>query len=225
MMRGVSERRCAGFTLVETIVTVGLLAVLAAFVVPSVIQKAGAGDPVRVVSDVDAIRTSLETFRSDLGGYPNQLRMLTDRPTTLNHLIDSTTSFTGGQVVIWNGPYLAVTIGTAVGDSTSTGYSASIKNFVSRYDGVNNAAEFYVTPGAGTGGTFNLTNTLFAAVTIVGLTTPQAELVNRIIDGGSDADVIAGPYAGANVTGHFRFDKPNASGVVVAYYLAVPLVK
>ena len=60
-------RRPAGFTLVETIVTVGLLAVLAAFVVPSVIRKADAADPVKVANDLNAISTALQTFTSGKG--------------------------------------------------------------------------------------------------------------------------------------------------------------
>src|SRR5438128_4060466 len=103
-----SSRNRGGFTLIETIVTVGLLAVLAAFVVPTVVQKAGVGDPVKVSSDLGAIRTGLEGFQNDIkGGFPNQLRMLTDIPTTLNHFIDSTTALTIGQVQAWNGPYVA----------------------------------------------------------------------------------------------------------------------
>jgi prepilin-type N-terminal cleavage/methylation domain-containing protein len=215
-----------GFTLIETIVTVGLLAVLAAFVIPTVVQKAGVGDPVKVASDLASIRTGLEGFQSDIkSGFPNQLRQLTDIPTPLNHFIDSTTAFTAGEVQSWNGPYIAATIGTLVTDSLPTGYTAYVKNFITRYDAVDNAAALYVTLGAGTGGTFNASNTLFATLTIVGLTVPQARIVNKFIDGGDDVDVVAGPYLGANVTGRFRYDKPNASGVVVAYYLASPITK
>lgn len=225
MTSGVSRKR-AGFTLIETIVTVGLLAVLAAFVIPTVIQKAGAGDPVKVASDVTAVRTGLETFLSDVkAGYPNQLHALTDVPTTLNHTIDSTTAFTPGQVAAWNGPYLAAAIGTLVSDSLPTGYTAYIKNFVTRYDAQNNAAALYATPGAGTGGVFNANNTIFAALTIVGLTKVQAQLVNKLLDGGDDVDLLAGPFTGANITGRFRYDKPSASGAVVAYYLAAPISK
>lgn len=226
MTPGDSPRRRGGFTLVETIVTVGLLAVLAAFVVPSVIQKADVGDPVKVASDITAIRTALESFINDVkGGYPNQLRMLTDLPTTANHFIDSTTALTSDQVTIWHGPYLGSTIGMLVTDSLATGYTGFIKNFISRYDGQDNAAEFYVTPGAGTGGVFNANNTLFATLTIVGLTVSQAIIINRLIDGAGDIQVAAGPYTGANVTGRFRFDAPSATGIVVAYYLAAPIVK
>jgi prepilin-type N-terminal cleavage/methylation domain-containing protein len=226
MTQGNAPRRRGGFTLIETIVTVGLLAVLAAFVIPTVIQKAGAGDPVKVASDVTAIGTGLATFVSDVkGGYPNQIRLLTDLPTLQNHFVDSTTAFTPGQIAAWNGPYLAATISTLATDSLATGYTAFIKNFITRYDAVNNAAALYATPGAGTGGVFNPANTLFAALTVVGLTAPQAQLVNKMVDGGDDLDVAAGTYAGANVTGRFRYDKPNASGAVVAYYLAAPITK
>jgi prepilin-type N-terminal cleavage/methylation domain-containing protein len=39
--------RADGFTLVETIVTIGLIAVIAAFVIPTVVQKAESGHALR----------------------------------------------------------------------------------------------------------------------------------------------------------------------------------
>jgi len=226
MPSGAGSRARRGFTRIETVVTVGLLAVLAAFVIPTVVKKAGVGDPVKVASELASSRTAREGFQSDIkDGFPNQLRMLTDVPTAQNHFIDSTTALTAAQIQSWNGPYVAATIGTLATDSLPTGYTAYVKNFITRYDAVDNAAALYVTPGAGTGGTFNPANTIFATLTIVGLTVPQARIVNKFIDGGDDADVVAGPYLGANVTGRFRYDKPNANGVVVAYYLASPITK
>jgi type II secretory pathway pseudopilin PulG len=218
-------RRRAAFTLVETIVTLGLLAVLAAFVVPTVVQKAGAGDPVKVVSDLSSIRTGLETFQTDVGGIANQIRMLTVQPTVANHFVDSVTLMKQGNTVAWNGPYLNAEIGALPQDSLSTGFRSYIYNAVIRYDATNNASEFYVIPGSGTGGVFDVNNTLFATVTIAGLTTRQAQLVNRLIDGDDDTDVLAGPNAGANVQGRFRYDVPNTNAVVVAYYLASPISK
>jgi prepilin-type N-terminal cleavage/methylation domain-containing protein len=215
----------AGFTLVETIVTLGLLAVLAAFVVPTVVQKAGAGDPVKVVSDLSAIRTGLETFQTDVGGVPNQLHMLLVQPTAANHFIDSVTALKASNAVAWNGPYLNAEIGTLAQDSLLTGFRSYVYNTVSRYDATNNAAEFYVLAGSGTGGTFTPTNTLFAAITIVGLTTKQAQVVNRMIDGDDDTDVLLGPNTGANIQGRFRYDVPNANAIVTAYYLASPMSK
>src|SRR3954470_15730891 len=92
----------AGFTLIETIVTVGLLSVLAAFVIPSVIQKSSAADPVKLQNDLNTVRTGMESFANDLkAGLPNQIWMLTNRPTTTNHIIDSTTTLTQGQAAVW----------------------------------------------------------------------------------------------------------------------------
>src|SRR3954462_6694601 len=97
-MTSKQTRSRIGFTLVETIVTLGLLAVLAAFVVPTVVQKAGAGDPVKVVTDLSSMRTGLETFQTDVGVIPNQLRMLLVQPTVANHSVDSVTNLKQGNV-------------------------------------------------------------------------------------------------------------------------------
>src|SRR5438128_7343821 len=79
-----TSRRRTGFTLVETIVTVGLLAVLAAFVIPSVIRKADAADPVKVANDLNAISTALQTFTSDMKGIlPGDIQDLT-QPVLVN---------------------------------------------------------------------------------------------------------------------------------------------
>ena len=213
--------RRAGFTLIETIVTVGLIAVLAAFVIPTVIQKASAADPVKVQNDLDAIRQGMETFATDIkAGFPNQVHMLTSRPTTANHMIDSTTSISLSQIAVWNGPYLAATIGANALDSIATGFTGHILNQIQRYDIVHNAGEFY---GGSGPAAFSTNSTLFASLRIDGLTATQAALINSMIDGVDDINgQPASSSAGANVTGRFRFDAP-VNGFVTAYYLAVPI--
>jgi prepilin-type N-terminal cleavage/methylation domain-containing protein len=47
-----------GFTLLETIVTIGLIAVVAAFVIPSVVQRAGSVDGTRVSTVTTGVRTA-----------------------------------------------------------------------------------------------------------------------------------------------------------------------
>src|SRR4051812_34825554 len=201
-------RRLAGFTLIETIVTVGLLAVLAAFVVPTVIQKAGAGDPVKVQNDLTAVQSSLETFATDSkAGFPRLLVSLTSRPTTASQLIDLTTggtlAMTTNEIASWNGPYLSATLGTNPinqKDSLGTGFLAYIMNHVVRYDVNSDAPEFdssFAPPG---GTTFNAGNTLFAAVQVHGLTLAQAQKLNTMIDGPGD---VSGP---TNGVGRFRYN-------------------
>lgn len=218
----VLARRRAGFTLIETIVTVGLLAVLAAFVIPTVVQKAGAGDPVKVTNDVNSIRTGLENFVNDTkAGYPLLISELTTKPTTTDKIIDNATTLSAPQIALWNGPYIGATIGAAATDSMPTGFTAFISNQLQRWDALNNKGEL----NGGTGSTFSTTNTLFVALTVTGLTTTQAAQINKAMDGPGDIDVASGLNTGANITGRFRYDPPNANKIVIAYFLASPIVQ
>jgi prepilin-type N-terminal cleavage/methylation domain-containing protein len=210
-------RRRGGFTLIETIVTVGLIAVLAAFVIPTVIQKAGAGDPVKVQNDLNTVRTGLETYATDSkAGFPHLINNLTAKPTaTVSRLIDST-AMTANQVAKWNGPYIAATITSATGDSLATGYTAYIMNFVDRYDLDHNVPEHKA--DGSVDASFSSTATLFASLELHGLTTAQGLALNKLIDG--EGDVSAADTS--NTTGRFRFGAPTA-GILKAYYLASPI--
>ncbi|HEY6219284.1 MAG TPA: type II secretion system protein, partial [Gemmatimonadaceae bacterium] len=59
-MRKVSKVR--GFTLPEVLVTVTIVAVLAAVMVPAVINQVSKGDVPAVGQDIDALRTAITTF-------------------------------------------------------------------------------------------------------------------------------------------------------------------
>jgi len=214
--------RRSGFTLIETIVTVGLLAVIAAFVIPTVIQKASAGDPVKIQNDVTSIQSSMETFATDSkAGFPRLIASLTARPTTASQLIDQsaagTVNMTTNQVAAWNGPYLGATMSTTQKDSISTGFLAHIMNHIVRYDATTDAPEFDSNFAAPAGSTFSTANTLFAAVQIHGLTIQQAQRLNTAIDGSSD------PSGATNGVGRFRYN--TVSGVFTGYYLAVPITQ
>jgi prepilin-type N-terminal cleavage/methylation domain-containing protein len=218
MKTRVRARRRGGFTLIETIVTVGLIAVIAAFVIPTVIQKAGSGDPVKVQNDLNTVRTALETFATDVkNGFPRQISVLTSKPTVADRFIDSTT-FASNQVTAWTGPYLGATISSVARDSLATGYTAYIMNFLERYDAISNTPEHDDVTGAVNAG-FVATNTVYASIRVHGLTAAQAKALNTLFDGQSDPNT----GTGANLTGRFRFTAPSG-GVVVAYYLASPII-
>jgi prepilin-type N-terminal cleavage/methylation domain-containing protein len=212
-------RRRSGFTLIETIVTVGIIAVLAAFVVPTVIQKAGVGDPVKVQNDLNTVRTGLETYGTDSkAGFPHLLYDLTAKPTAgTSRLIDST-AMTANQVAKWNGPYMGATITNTVGDSMATGYTAYMMNFIDRYDITANFPE-HKTDGSFNTGFLN-TNTLFASIQIHGLTLAQGIALNTLIDGASDVAVAADS---SNITGRLRYGHPVSGLIDKAYYLASPI--
>ena len=80
-----------GFTLIELLVVMAIVAMLAVMVAPNVFrQQAGAMRDV-AVSQISALEVALDTYRLDLGRYPNDLEDL---------ISDN------GQGVSWNGPYL-----------------------------------------------------------------------------------------------------------------------
>ncbi|HVX40458.1 MAG TPA: type II secretion system protein [Gemmatimonadaceae bacterium] len=210
-------RRRSGFTLIETVVTVGLIAVLAAFVVPTVIQKAGAGDPVKVQNDLNTIGTAIESFVSDTkAGIPHQMSSLTARPTAnVDALIDST-FINVNQAAVWNGPYMAATLTTNPSDSLATGYTAFMMNFLDRYDTDHNVPEHNAAGAVNP--TFSKSAQVFVSVQVHGLTYGQATVLNNNFDGTSDLNQADS----SNTTGRFRWMKPS-NGTVVAYYMAVPV--
>jgi prepilin-type N-terminal cleavage/methylation domain-containing protein len=216
--------RRRGFSLVETIVTVGLLAVLAAFVVPSVVQKAGVADPVRLQNDLGAIRTAIETFSADLAGeFPGDLEDLTTSITTTDSSL-TRQLYTSSQVAQWKGPYFSSSVKetdntVANAAKVRTGFGADIISVLQRYDATHDMGEV----SGGTGTTFSDTASLFVAIKIVNLTMLQAQTINELVDGNADPDQpVAGSVTiGTNTTGRLRY-KTTASGST-AYYLAAPI--
>src|SRR3954471_16043996 len=80
------RRRIArrGFTLGEVLVTVALIAVLAAVVIPAVGSQITKGDLGRVSSDLLTLRSAMEQFIADVRRYPNSVSQLTNKPGTTN---------------------------------------------------------------------------------------------------------------------------------------------
>jgi prepilin-type N-terminal cleavage/methylation domain-containing protein len=215
--------RRAGFTLVETVVTVGLLAVLAAFVVPSVIRKADAADPVKVANDLNAISTAIQTFTSDMKGLmPGDIQDLTqpvlvnsvcNRVSPCDSLITHRSAYTASQAVLWRGPYLSASVERDPNALLRSGYVADFSNTLTRFDAVNGVPEWCQlnSGGAVTCNGFVETNPLFAAVRVSGLNREQALQINAIIDGASELN--------SGFEGRFRFTSDGS----LAFFLAAPL--
>lgn len=212
-----------GFTLVETIVTVGLLAVLASFVVPSVMRKADAADPVKVANDLNSISTGLQTFSSDMKGVlPGDIQNLTqpilvnsvcNRATPCDTTITHQTAYSAQQALLWRGPYIAASIERDPNAVLRSGYVADISNTLTRFDAVNGVPELCQLNGGGavTCNGFIVTNPLFVAIRVTGLTLAQALQINAIIDGANELN--------PGLEGRFRFTADGS----LAFFLAVPI--
>jgi prepilin-type N-terminal cleavage/methylation domain-containing protein len=223
------RRSRAGFTLVETIVTVGLIAVMAAFVVPSVLKKADAADPVKVANDLNSISTAVQSFASDVkGALPGDIEDLTEplftnaacnTTTPCDSTITHTDIYTAQQVKLWKGPYLAASIDADPRSAIRSGYVAQIHNTLVRFDAISGIPEFCPSVGVTlvpcTG--FIPTNPLFVAVRVDSLNLAQALIVNGIIDGPNETQ--------PGLQGRFRFPTPATPTQLAtpAYFLAAPV--
>jgi general secretion pathway protein G len=80
-----SANRAVGFTLIEILVVVAILGILAAIVVPRIMDRPDEAKRVAAKADIGAIVQALKLFRLDNGFYPSTdqgLSALVQRPTT-----------------------------------------------------------------------------------------------------------------------------------------------
>jgi prepilin-type N-terminal cleavage/methylation domain-containing protein len=98
-----------GFTLPEVLVTITLIAALAAVVVPAIASQLKKGDPSRVGQDVAAIRGAVEQFLTDVRKYPGAIQQVTAPITASMTPLVSTAQgpYGAAEVNRWKGPYLS----------------------------------------------------------------------------------------------------------------------
>lgn len=135
MPANTSKRR--GFTLPEVLVTLAIVATLAAVLIPSLNNQLSKGDAGRLTSDLVAIQTAVGAFVSDVRRYPADLTDLETRPVGENDLLNA--PFGSVLVAKWRGPYLSKELST--GGGMPTGYGATISGNFSK-DAVYNAIDY-----------------------------------------------------------------------------------
>lgn len=83
--------RRSGFTLIELIVVIALVAVLAAVVAPNLLGKATEANRKSAGIQLEKVANAVELYRLETGRYPEELADLVKRPQGLER---------------WNGPYI-----------------------------------------------------------------------------------------------------------------------
>ena len=94
MTKGIHSKAAAGFTLVELLVVLAILALLAGLVGPRVLNQLGGAKSKSAAVQIRDLESALEMYKLDVGRFPNNedgLQALVSQPSTA----------TG-----WNGPYL-----------------------------------------------------------------------------------------------------------------------
>lgn len=99
------KTRRRGFTLVELLVVIVVLAVLAAIVLPKFMDSSKRSKESALRSDLKLLRNAIGLFYTDTGAYPKQLSDLAATSAPAKGLDSS-----GNEVTInaadWHGPYL-----------------------------------------------------------------------------------------------------------------------
>jgi general secretion pathway protein G len=102
----VLKRFRSGFTLVEVLVVVVVIAILAAVVLPKFVNSGLRGREAALRAELKLMRNAVEMFKNDTGAWPASLSALTATSAPATGLDDSGTS---KSIVAshWKGPYLA----------------------------------------------------------------------------------------------------------------------
>lgn len=93
----IGARSCAGFTLIEMLVIIAVIAVLAAVVAPDVFKSVGDANASAARQQIELMGTALDSYRLDNHAYPTTeqgLAALRTEPAT------------GEKPRNWRGPYL-----------------------------------------------------------------------------------------------------------------------
>jgi prepilin-type N-terminal cleavage/methylation domain-containing protein len=210
-----------GFTLIETVVTIGIVAALAAVVYPVVVKQFDSADPAKTAEDLNNIRTAIETFGVNVRPQlPGDVEDLLFRPDGAAG-VDRTSlrvAYTDAEAASWIGPYLSISVPTAIAQTdtaATTGFSGKIINRFNLFD-IALATAGDTVPDASATSTAD-----FLAVRLTQLSGAAFNAINLLIDGASEDDVTE-----RRTLGKFRCPQAtypdNNAACVSAYFLASP---
>lgn len=94
IMKELNNRRQIGFTLLELLVVLGIIAMLAGIVGPQVMKHMGESKTKAAKVQIEDLAATLDMYKLDAGSYPTTdqgLQALVEAPDNAKH---------------WNGPYL-----------------------------------------------------------------------------------------------------------------------
>ena len=126
------KKKNRGFTLAEVLVTLSIIAIMAAVLLPALNSQIGKGDAGRVASDLTNIQTGAQAFLSDVHRYPGSLTHLTTQILVTDRDILNAT-YPSTLAAKWKGPYVQkdAISPSGIGSFTSTFGTTSGGNGIS----------------------------------------------------------------------------------------------
>lgn len=101
----------AGFTVLELLVTLGIMAVISVAVVLTVMPRLEKTQAESLDDSWRAVEQAITSYRRHVGKYPSDMRQLIYKPGTVSPLVPVTTSCGSALSVTqqnaWRGPYIA----------------------------------------------------------------------------------------------------------------------
>lgn len=204
-MRGKSARPgridAGGFTLIEILVALTILAALVAIITPTFVSQIGRGELTQLSNDAGSLSSSIKAFRVDLtpvhaGDVEDLVHEVTTDGTDLT--VEGS-SYSSGQQNRWDGPYIDLTlVEDGVADATAdtaflTGLDAAVLADLWRFDSSVSTTSTEASTSAYD----------WVAVRLAGLNQADFDNLDEEFDEGDGADA-----------GRYRFDGTHV------YYLA-----
>ncbi len=201
-----SRIRRKGFTLVEILVTTVVIAVLAAIVIPAMAKQVTAGDPARMASDLNNLKTGIEVFSNNVRPkFPNDVDDLVNPIDAVADIGKDLTSYTATQVANWKGPYVEWSMSDATINASTAATAFRTANGYAILNG------FLLCDGSQTaGGCSGSTGNRFVTIQVANVALADFTRLNDVIDGTETV---------ASGTGLVRYDGTTTGNV---YYLATP---
>lgn len=124
-MSRMANRRSKGFTLIEMLIVIVVIAILALIVIPRLLGAGRKAKEASLRGDLHQLRNSIQQFEADCGDYPASTSQLMTVPSGGNGGTGIALDVTG-----WQGPYLRTPDGNLPADpftasSTTWSYTAS----------------------------------------------------------------------------------------------------
>ena len=114
-----SDRTTRGFSLVEILVALAIIAAVAAILIPGVANRVRQSESSSIAATLDALRAGILEYRADVRRYPTNLQYLSEQPANAEDICGR--DVPAGFLANWKGPYVNRPItaaGLKVADAT-----------------------------------------------------------------------------------------------------------